>query len=126
MDGIIALGVFSEKGDRLSPLSLSFAIVFVNSNQHNYEFDQVQVDFDRGQEQMVSILLDQKRYTGLGIYRRHLRRGQWPHRCPPPGSHPAHPGEAAASTIPAPSMWGRSAGRAAMHWPRRPWRNIPG
>ena len=65
VDGIIALGVFSEKEiDFLR--SLSFAIVFVNSNQHNYEFDQVQVDFDRGQEQMVSYLLDQKRYTGLG------------------------------------------------------------
>ena len=47
VDGIIALGVFSEKEiDFLR--SLSFAIVFVNSNQHNYEFDQVQVDFDRG------------------------------------------------------------------------------
>ncbi len=65
MDGIIALGVFSEKEiDFLR--SLSFAIVFVNSNQHNYEFDQVQVDFDRGQEQMVAYLLDQKQYTGLG------------------------------------------------------------
>ena len=65
VDGIIALGVFSEKEiDFLR--SLSFAIVFVNSNQHNYEFDQVQVDFDRGQEQMVSYLLDQKQYTGLG------------------------------------------------------------
>jgi len=65
VDGVIALGVFSEKEiDFLR--SLSFAIVFVNSNQHNYEFDQVQVDFDRGQEQMVSYLLDQKRYTGLG------------------------------------------------------------
>ena len=65
VDGIIALGVFSEiEIDFLR--SLSFAIVFVNSNQHNYEFDQVQVDFDRGQEQMVAYLLDQKRYTGLG------------------------------------------------------------
>ena len=65
VDGIIALGVFSEKEiDFLR--TLSFAIVFVNSNQHNYEFDQVQVDFDRGQEQMVAYLLDQKRYTGLG------------------------------------------------------------
>ena len=36
VDGIIALGVFSEKEiDFLR--SLSFAIVFVNSNQHNYE-----------------------------------------------------------------------------------------
>ena len=65
VDGIIAFGVFSEKEiDFLR--SLSFAIVFVNSNQHNYEFDQVQVDFDRGQEQMVSYLLDHKRYTGIG------------------------------------------------------------
>ena len=47
VDGVIAFGVFSEP-------------------QHNYEFDQVQVDFDRGQEQMVAYLLDQKRYTGLG------------------------------------------------------------
>ena len=38
VDGIIALGVFSEKEiDFLR--SLSFAIVFVNSNQHNYEFE---------------------------------------------------------------------------------------
>ena len=73
MDGIIALGVFSEKEiDFLR--SLSFAIVFVNSNQHNYEFDQVQVDFDRGQEQMVSYLLDQKAVHRPGVYRRHLRR----------------------------------------------------
>lgn len=36
VDGIIALGVFSEKEiDFLR--SLSFAIVFVNSNQHNYD-----------------------------------------------------------------------------------------
>ena len=48
VDGIIALGVFSEKEiDFLR--SLSFAIVFVNSNQHNYGFDQVQVDFDRAE-----------------------------------------------------------------------------
>ena len=59
------LGGVQREGNRLSR-SLSFTIVFVNSNQHNYEFDQVQVDFDRGQEQMVSYLLDQKRYTGLG------------------------------------------------------------
>ena len=57
VDGVIAFGVFSEPEiDFLR--SLSFAIVFVNSNQHNYEFDQVQVDFDRGQEKMVSYLLD--------------------------------------------------------------------
>ncbi|MFQ7197447.1 MAG: substrate-binding domain-containing protein [Lawsonibacter sp.] len=76
VDGVIAFGVFSEPEiDFLR--SLSFAIVFVNSNQHNYEFDQVQVDFDRGQEQMVAYLLDQKRYTGLG-YIGEITKAQWP------------------------------------------------
>lgn len=65
VDGIIALGVFNEAEiDFLR--SLSFAIVFVNSDQQSYEFDQVQVDFDRGLEQMVTYLLKQKQYTGIG------------------------------------------------------------
>lgn len=66
VDGIIALGVFNEAEiDFLR--SLSFAIVFVNSDQQSYEFDQVQVDFDRGLEQMVTYLLKQKQYTGMVI-----------------------------------------------------------
>ena len=65
VDGVIALGVFTEaEVDFLR--SLSFAIVFVNSGQQSYEFDQVQVDFERGYEQMVSYLLDRKQYTGIG------------------------------------------------------------
>ncbi|WP_418667908.1 substrate-binding domain-containing protein [Allofournierella sp.] len=65
VDGVIAFGVFSAAElDFLR--TLSFAIVFVNSDQHNYEFDQVQVDFDRGLEEMAAYLLDQKRYTGIG------------------------------------------------------------
>ena len=65
VDGIIAFGVFDEA--EVSFLrSLSFAIVFVNSNRHNYEFDQVKIDFDQGQQKVVSYLLDQKQYTGLG------------------------------------------------------------
>lgn len=65
VDGVIAFGAFSaEEVDFLR--ALSYAIVFVNSDQHSYEFDQVQVDFDRGLEEMVSYLLDQKRYTGVG------------------------------------------------------------
>ena len=65
VDGVIALGVFNEaEVDFLR--SLSFAIVFVNSDQQSYEFDQVQVDFDRGMEQVVSYLLDRKQYTGVG------------------------------------------------------------
>ena len=65
VDGIIALGVFSEKEiDFLR--SLSFAIVFVNSDRQSYEFDQVQVDFKKGQEQMTEYLLDRKQYKSLG------------------------------------------------------------
>lgn len=122
VDGIIALGVFSEKEiDFLR--SLSFAIVFVNSNQHNYEFDQVQVDFDRGQEQMVSYLLDQKRYTDLG-YIGGIYDG-------PNGRIGAHRLAAIQRILEERGQYdprtfhvGRSAGRAAMHWPRRPWRNM--
>ena len=46
--------------------SLSFAIVFVNSEQRNYENDQVQVDYQRGLEDIVSYLLEQKQYTSIG------------------------------------------------------------
>ena len=65
VDGVIAFGEFSDRElDFLR--SLSFAIVFINSNQYSYEFDQVKVDFDAGHQQMVSYLLDRKRYTGIG------------------------------------------------------------
>ena len=65
VDGVIALGVFNEaEVDFLR--SLSFAIVFVNSDRQSYEFDQVQVDFGRSMEQVVSYLLDRKQYTGVG------------------------------------------------------------
>ena len=65
VDGVIAFGEFSDRElDFLR--SLSFAIVFINSNQYSYEFDQGKVDFDAGHQQMVSYLLDRKRYTGIG------------------------------------------------------------
>ena len=65
VDGVIAFGEFSDRElDFLR--SLSFAIVFINFNQYSYEFDQVKVDFDAGHQQMVSYLLDRKRYTGIG------------------------------------------------------------
>ena len=123
VDGIIALGVFSEKEiDFLR--SLSFAIVFVNSNQHNYEFDQVQVDFDRGQEQMVAYLLDQKRYTGLGYI-----GGIYDGANGRIGAHRLAAIqrilEARGQYDPASSRWGRSAGRVDTLWRRKPWKSIP-
>ena len=65
VDGIIAFGLFSE--DEIDFLrSLSFAVVFVNSNQRNYEHDQVQLDFNLGLEEMVKYLLDYKKYKSIG------------------------------------------------------------
>ncbi|MDO4321831.1 MAG: LacI family DNA-binding transcriptional regulator [Lachnospiraceae bacterium] len=65
VDGIIAFGVFSD--EEITFLhSLSYAVVFVNSNQKNYENDQVQLDFDLGLEEMVRYLLDRKRYASVG------------------------------------------------------------
>ena len=65
VDGVIAFGAFTApEMDFLR--SLSFAIVFVNSDQHNYEFDQIQVDFDQGLKQMAAYLLDKKQYRGIG------------------------------------------------------------
>lgn len=65
VDGVIAFGAFTApEMDFLR--SLSFAIVFVNSDQHNYEFDQIQVDFDQGLKQMAVYLLDKKQYRGIG------------------------------------------------------------
>lgn len=65
VDGIIAFGLFSEEEIQFLH-SLSYAVVFVNSNQKNYENDQVQLDFDLGLEEMVSYLLDHKRYANIG------------------------------------------------------------
>lgn len=65
VDGIIAFGLFSEE-EILFLRSLSYAVVFVNSNQKDYENDQVQLDFDLGLEEMVKYLLDKKRYASIG------------------------------------------------------------
>ena len=81
VDGIIAFGVF--RPEEIAFLhSLSYAIVFVNSEQRNYENDQVQVDYRRGLEDMVSYLLEQKQYTSIGYIggfyedgREHIRIG---------------------------------------------------
>ena len=65
VDGIIAFGVFQP--EEITFLhSLSYVIVFVNSEQKNYENDQVQVDYQRGLEEMVSYLLDKKQYASIG------------------------------------------------------------
>jgi LacI family transcriptional regulator len=65
VDGVIALGVFSDE-EMAFLRSLTHAIVVINSAQRNYEYDQIQVDYERGLEQMVEYLLDIKGYKTVG------------------------------------------------------------
>lgn len=65
VDGIIAFGSFSpEEMDFLR--GLSFVILFVNSDQKNYEFDQIIMDYEQGLKDMVHYLMEQKEYRSIG------------------------------------------------------------
>lgn len=65
VDGIIAFGSFSaEEMEFLR--GLSFVILFVNSDQKNYEFDQIIMDYEQGLKDMVHYLIDQKEYRSIG------------------------------------------------------------
>lgn len=65
VDGIIAFGSFSEEEmDFLR--RQSYAILFVNANQSNYEFDQIIMDYKQGLKDMVHYLLEEKKYRSIG------------------------------------------------------------
>lgn len=65
VDGIIAFGSFSEKEmDFLR--RQSYAIIFVNSNQKEYEFDRIIMDYEQGLYDMIQYLMDQKEYRSIG------------------------------------------------------------
>lgn len=65
VDGIIAFGDFNaEEIDWLH--SCSYHAVFINSNEENYQHDQIQIDFNLGMRQMVEYLLDEKHYSRVG------------------------------------------------------------
>lgn len=63
--GIIAFGVFSQKEMEFLR-EQSFCIVFVNSDEKNYEYDSIVMDYMRGIENMISYLIDQKQYRSIG------------------------------------------------------------
>lgn len=65
VDGIIAFGNFSEVEMNFLRKQ-SYSILFVNSNQKNYEFDQIIMDYEQGLREMVDYLLDQKEYRSIG------------------------------------------------------------
>lgn len=65
VDGIIAFGSFSqEEVEFLRRQSL--AILFVNSDQNNYEFDHIIMDYEQGLKDMVHYLMEQKEYRSIG------------------------------------------------------------
>lgn len=65
VDGIIAFGTFSlEEIDYLR--SLSYNLVFINSEREGYQHDQILIDFNLGMQQMVEFLVKEKNYQRLG------------------------------------------------------------
>ncbi len=65
VDGIIAFGNFSEE-EMFFLRRQSYSILFVNSDQKNYEFDQIIMDYEQGLKDMVDYLLEQKEYRSIG------------------------------------------------------------
>ena len=65
LDGIIAFGSFSE-AEMEFLRSISYSILFVNSDKKDYEFDQIIMDYEQGLNDMVYYLLEQKEYRSMG------------------------------------------------------------
>lgn len=65
VDGIIAFGSFSEEEMNFLRRQ-SYAILFVNSELKDYEFDRIIMDYKQGLIDMVHYLLDQKEYRSIG------------------------------------------------------------
>lgn len=64
-DGIIAFGVFSEEEMEFLRMQ-GYAIVFINSDPKDYEYDSIVMDFNKGIHEMLSYLVDQKKYRSVG------------------------------------------------------------
>lgn len=65
LDGIIAFGSFSEQ-EMIFLRKQSEHILFVNSNQEDYEFDQIIMDYEQGLKDLVHYLLERKEYRSIG------------------------------------------------------------
>lgn len=64
-DGIIAFGVFS--GEEMEHLRMqSYAIVFINSDPKDYEYDSIVMDFNKGIQEMLDYLMERKKYCSVG------------------------------------------------------------
>lgn len=64
-DGIMAFGVFSEEEMEFLRMQ-SYAIVFINSDPKDYEYDSIVMDFNKGIHEMLDYLMDRKKYCSVG------------------------------------------------------------
>ena len=64
-DGVIAFGIFSEE-DMEQLKEQSTAIVFINSDDKDYRYDSIVMDFDRGMRDAVDYLLNKRQYRTIG------------------------------------------------------------
>ena len=66
VDGIIAFGAFTAAEiDYLH--TLTYHIVFINSDKEGYQHDQIIIDFNLGMEQLVNYLVTEKRFGSIGF-----------------------------------------------------------
>lgn len=65
LDGIIAFCSFSEQEMNFLRRQ-SDTILLVNSNQEDYEFDQIIMDYEQGLKDMVRYVLEKKEYRSIG------------------------------------------------------------
>lgn len=64
-DGIIAFGVFTE--EEMERLRLqSVAVIFINSNDKDYQYDSIVMDFDRGIRESLEYLVNKRQYRSVG------------------------------------------------------------
>ncbi len=64
-DGIMAFGVFSEEEMEFLRMQ-SYAIVFINSDPKDYEYDSIVMDFNKGIHEMLDYLTNRKKYCSVG------------------------------------------------------------
>lgn len=65
VDGIIAFGSFSEE-EMIYLRRQSYCIIFVNSDNNDYEFDRIVMDYNQGIKDMVNYLIEKKEYRSIG------------------------------------------------------------
>ena len=70
--GFIAFGSCSRRRRWISCGNRAMAILFVNSDQKDYEFDRIIMDYEQGLKDMVHYLLDDQRIPEHRLYRRYL------------------------------------------------------